>query len=382
MPRLKLRFDRNEFAGAFGDIGTDFPLIVGMILSSGLDSASVLIMFGVMQLITGYFYRMPIPVQPLKAMATIVITQRVAAPVLYGGGLAIGISMLFLNVTRLIDWIGRVVPKAVIRGIQFGLGLRLGLLALSDYVTADGQIGFVLATVAFILTVFLLNNRKYPPALFIILLGIIYAFAFKIDRVDLIQSIGLSLPAVFVPTWEDILTGFLILSIPQIPLSIGNSILATRQIAADYFPERPLRVRTITYTYSFMNLVNPFFSGIPTCHGSGGMVGHYTFGGRTGGSVVIYGSLYLMLGLFLSGAFDTLVQIFPLPILGVLLLFEGMGLMLLVQDIAGSKPDFLIALLVGLIAGGLRYGFVVGLVLGTVIHELTRRGWTGFSQDQ
>ena len=30
---ISIRFDRNEVAGAFGDIGTDLPLIVAMILA-------------------------------------------------------------------------------------------------------------------------------------------------------------------------------------------------------------------------------------------------------------------------------------------------------------------------------------------------------------
>ena len=40
-----IRFDRNELAGAFGDIGTDLPLIVGVILAAHLDSASALVLF-------------------------------------------------------------------------------------------------------------------------------------------------------------------------------------------------------------------------------------------------------------------------------------------------------------------------------------------------
>ena len=145
-----IKFDRNEWSGAFGDIGTDFPLIVGMILASGLDSASVLVTFGLMQIFTGSFYKMPMPIQPLKAMATIVITQKISPNILYGGGLAIGISMFMLNITKLIDWIGKVVPKAVIRGIQLGLGLKLGLLAMQDYVSADGITGYYLSAAAFL----------------------------------------------------------------------------------------------------------------------------------------------------------------------------------------------------------------------------------------
>ncbi len=94
-----------------------------------------------------------------------------------------------------------------------------------------------------------------------------------------------------------------LLAIPQLALSFGNSILATRQVTADLFPQRDLTTKRIGLTYSTMNLINPFFGGVPTCHGSGGMVGHYTFGARTGGSVIIYGLFYLILGLFCSAAF-------------------------------------------------------------------------------
>jgi len=376
-----IKFDRNEWSGAFGDIGTDFPLIVGMILAAGLDSASVLVTFGVMQIFTGSFYKMPMPIQPLKAMATIVITQKISPNILYGGGLAIGISMFLLNITKLIDWISRVVPKAVIRGIQLGLGIKLGLLALQDYVIADGVAGYYLAAAAFLLAIFLLGNRKYPPAIFIIMLGIFYAFVFKVDAHSFINAVGIHLPQIHTPTWADILTGFLILTIPQIPLSIGNSILATNQIANDWYPKRTVTIRKISYTYSLINLINPFFSGIPTCHGSGGIVGHHTFGGRTGGSVIIYGCLYIFLGLFLSQGFDTLVHIFPLPILGILLLFESLGLMLLVQDVTDSKSSFMIALLVGLISGGIQYGFVIGLFVGTLIYYATAKGLTGLNND-
>src|SRR3990172_11142769 len=133
-----IRFDRNELAGAFGDIGTDFPLIVGMILAARLDAASALIMFGTMQILTALQYRIPMPVQPLKAMAALVITQKLSAAVLQGAGLAIGVCMLFLSLTGLVNWLARIVPKCVERGIQFGLGLQLAALALTNYVRADG----------------------------------------------------------------------------------------------------------------------------------------------------------------------------------------------------------------------------------------------------
>lgn len=368
--RPMIRFDRNELAGAFGDIGTDLPLVVGVILAAKLDAASALIMFGAMQVLTGLVYGMPMPVQPLKAMAALVIAQHLSGNVLFGGGLAIGVIMLLLTVTGLIGWLARVVPKTVVRGIQFGLGLQLATLALKDYVQADGAVGYALAGLGGVITIVLMGNRRFPAALFVIALGVAYAVAFKLDFTAI--GAGFRLPQLHAPAMPDILTGLVVLAIPQIPLSLGNSILATRQVAADFFPERKLSIPKISFTYSLMNLINPWFGGIPTCHGSGGMAGHYTFGGRTGGSVIIYGCLYLALGLFFSGNFAQLIQVFPKPILGVMLAFEGLAMLLLVRDIAAVRRDFLIAVLTGLMCVGLPYGYAVGLITGTALVYLWR----------
>jgi hypothetical protein len=107
------------------------------------------------------------------------------------------------------------------------------------------------------------------------------------------------------------------------------------------------------------------------------MAGHYTFGGRTGGSIVIYGSIYLALGLFLSRGFQTAIELFPKPVLGVILAFEGMVLIRLVRDMASSLPDFTVVLLVGLMCVGLPYGYVLGLVVGTIVAYLLNHQMTG-----
>ncbi|MGY3090680.1 MFS superfamily sulfate permease-like transporter [Hymenobacter sp. UYAg731] len=379
--RPPIRFDRNELAGAFGDLGTDLPLLIGVIAASGIDSASVLILFGLMQVFTGLWYRMPMPVQPLKAFAALVIAQKIPGRVIFGGGLAIGISMFFLSITGLIDVLARLVPKAVVRGIQFGLALQLATLALTKYVGADGAAGYALAAAAFAVTVVLFGNRRWPAALIVIALGVAYALVFKLDLATAQRAVGLHLPTWHLPQSQDILTGAVLLALPQIPLSLGNSILATKQVAQDLFPERePLTIRKISFTYALMNLVNPFFGGFPVCHGSGGMVGHYAFGARTGGSVVIYGSIFLVMGLFFSQGFAEVVQIFPLPVLGVLLLFEALSLATLLRDVSTSRADLLVALLVGLLCAGLPYGYLVGLIVGTAIYYAMQRGWVGLGK--
>jgi len=361
-------------------MGTDLPLLVGMILAARLDSANVLTVFGLMQIFTGLWYRMPMPVQPLKAMAALIIAQKLPAAVVYGGGLAIGVVMLLLTISGAITCVARIVPKPVVRGIQFGLGLQLASIALREYVRADGRIGWALAAAGFVLTLWLMRRPRFPSAVALVGLGLAYALTLKLSAADFLHAAGLRLPQVQAPGWPDIWTGFLVLSLPQLPLSLANSVLATRQVAADLFPDRAPTVRQIGFTYSLMNLVNPFLGGVPTCHGSGGMAGHYAFGGRTGGSVVIYGAIYAALGLFFSAGFQKIIEIFPLPVLGILLLFESLTLLLLVRDVAPEREDFAIAALVGLSALLLPYGYVIGMAAGTLLHHAARRGWISFAR--
>src|SRR5258708_3904352 len=257
-----IRLDRHELSGGFGDMGTGVPLIIGVALASHLDGASVLIMFGAMQILTGLAYRMPMPVQPLKAMAAIVIAQQTAPEILYGAGIAIGLTMLILALSGALSWLARVVPKSVVRGIQFGLGLQLASISLQNYVRAESITGYFLAGLAFVIVVLLLGNRRLPAALPVVALGLAIA-AYRLDPSSLAASVGLHLPSPHLPQLSDIATGFVLLALPQIPLSLGNSVLATRQLAHDLFPERNLTIRKIGVTYPAMNLITPWLCGIP-----------------------------------------------------------------------------------------------------------------------
>ncbi|MBI1809252.1 MAG: transporter, partial [Gemmatimonadetes bacterium] len=194
-----LRFDRNEVSGAFGDLGTSLPLIVGMIAAAHLDATSVLIVFGALQVVTGLVYRMPMPVQPLKAVAALVIAQHLGAEMVYGGGLAIGLLMAFLVVTGGLDWLARVVPKVVVRGIQCGLGLQLGRLAVAEYIPSGGVAGYVLATVAFVIVVALLGNRKLPPAPIVLALGAAFALFVSGASAPAVAAFGVHLPQPHMP---------------------------------------------------------------------------------------------------------------------------------------------------------------------------------------
>ena len=371
--RPRLRFDRHELAGAFGDIGTDLPLLIALIVTCGLDAGSVCILFGALQIATGILYGIPMPVQPLKAMATIMLAQRLPPGILAGGGLAIGVIMLILTATGLLDWLARVVPKEVVRGIQLGLGITLGSLALKEYAGAEGAPGYVLAAVSVLVLLTLARQRRVPAPLIVIGLGFAYA-ALKVGGA-FVHVVGAGLPAFRAPTSHEIAQGALLLALPQIPLSLGNSVIATSQTTRDLFPDRAVSVRKIGFTYSLMNLIAPWFGGVPVCHGCGGLVGFYGFGARTGGAPVFYGAMYLVLGLVFAPGFGQIVRVFPMPMLGVVLLFEAIGLMTLVRDVAAERSAFWIALGVAAAVVGLPYGYVMGLVAGTLIAWGVRRGW-------
>lgn len=371
--RARILLDRNELAGAFGDIGTDLPLLIGMILASGAPGGQIFLVFGGLQILSALLYGLPMPIQPLKMVAALVIAQGLSTPIIYGAGFSIGVFMLILTLTGLLEKTARLVPKPVVRGIQLGLGLKLGILALGHYIPAAGETGLLLAGTGVVVIVLLMNNRRWPPALFVIGLGVVYAFGFRSATEPAwgLTESGMVGPAI--PPLSAIFHGFLLLALPQIPLSLGNSVLATDQTIRDLFPRRRVTVRRIGMTYSLMNLLAPILQGFPVCHGSGGIAGHYAFGGRTGGSVLIYGMLYVVGGLVLVCGGSSWFWLFPLPILGVLLLFEGLALMRLSRDLLAVPIELMLAIAVAVAAVTLPYGFLVSLIFGTIAYRILYR---------
>lgn len=366
--RPSLRFNRQEVSGAFGDMGTDLPLLVGMIVAAGLDAGTVFLLYGALQIATGLVYRMPMPVQPLKAVAAIVIAQKIGGGTLAAGGLAIGALMFLLAATGMLAGIARIVPKPIVRGIQAGLGLQLGMLAMTKFVPQNGTEGYIVAGIAFVVALALLGHKQIPPALVLVGLGLVWAALTWPAGVGSPVSFHIPRIALTWPERGDWSRGILLLALPQIALSLGNSVLATHQIAMDLFPRRtPPSVTRIGLTYAAMNLTAPALGGVPVCHGSGGMAGHYLFGGRTGGSTIIYGAFYIVSALLLAGNPTTFAALFPPAILGVLLVFEGVTLLSLLRDLTDDARAFRTALFCGLAAVALPYGYVVALVGGTTI---------------
>jgi len=364
---VAIKFNRFEWAGSIGDIGTDLPLLIAMISAAQLDVASTFIMFGLMQMLTGFVYGLPMPMQPLKAMAVLVISQKLPASTLYAAGLVIGVLMLAFSASGLLERLKTRIPHQVVRGIQLGLGFSLIKISLLNSIFTSETQGLILALIAGVFYFVAKQKSRFPAAFIFILAGLVYALGVKGQDLNFLISPKLSLPLLSSPELHELWPAFLILVLPQFPLSLANSVIATQQTVEDLFPKRKISLKKIGLTYGVANVIAPFFSGVPLCHGSGGLAGHYGFGARTGGSVIIYGSFYLLTGLFFSHALTQVMAFFPTPILGVILFFEAIVLLGLARDLREERQKLGIALMVGAVCVLVPQGFLVGMIFGVVM---------------
>ena len=116
-----------ELGGAFGDLGTLLPHTLGAITVAGLSPAGVLAGCGIFYVVTGLFYRLPIPVQPMRAVSAVLLTSGLSAGEIAAAGLCLGLILLVLGATGAIGWFARIVPQSVMTGLQLGLGITLAL---------------------------------------------------------------------------------------------------------------------------------------------------------------------------------------------------------------------------------------------------------------
>ncbi|MFZ4440373.1 MAG: putative sulfate/molybdate transporter, partial [Syntrophales bacterium] len=114
------------------------------------------------------------------------------------------------------------------------------------------------------------------------------------------------------------------------------------------------------------------FGGVPMCHGAGGMAGHVRFGAKTGGALVILGSLLVLIALFFSDSVAIFFKIFPNAILGVILFFAGSELAIVVRDIGDKKADFYVMLIVAAFA---MWNMGVAFLVGVILDNSLRKGW-------
>ena len=366
-------YDLRELAGAFGDLGTLIPFLVGYITISKMDPVGVLVAFGLFKIFVGLYFRTPVPIQPMKAIGTVAITHpgAITPGAIWASGLFTGIFWLVMGVTGAVTWIAKITSRPVVQGLVLGLGLGF-ILEGVRMMERDP----LLAVIAIAGTFVLLSYERVPAMLLLLGFGVTVEM---IREPSLLYELGrlsfkLRLPefALSKIGWEDLATGVLVLGLPQVSLTLGNAIIATVEENNSLFPDRPITVRAVAIDHGIMNLVGTSLGGVPMCHGAGGMAGHVRFGARTGGALVILGSLVLFTGLFLGDSVATLFKLFPRALLGVILLFGGLELASGVQGRDFQKEDRYVMLLT---TGVSMWNMGVGYLTGLALWYAFQRGW-------
>lgn len=360
-----------EWAGAFGDIGTLIPFIVAYITIVGVDPLGLLFMFGISKIVSGLYYKTPIPIQPMKAIGAAAIAGGITPASLFGSGLTTGIFWMIIGLTGTIGVIAKLATKPVVRGIMLGLGMAFIVEGVHRMVSTP-----LLAGIALVVTFALLNNPKIPAMFALLILGVVAAFIMNPELFSELSNIhfNLRLPEFSLQhmSWDDVLTGTMLFTLPQIPLTLGNGIVAIVAENNELFPDRPVTEKKISISTGIMNLIAPLFGGVPMCHGAGGMAGHVRFGARTGGSLVILGSIVIAMALFLSDSIAIIFKVFPTSILGVILFFAGTELALSIRDIGTKKSDVYVMLTV---AGFAMWHMGVAFLVGVILDNALRREW-------
>jgi predicted benzoate:H+ symporter BenE len=354
-------FNVRELAGSMGDFGTLFPLAIGYIVVCGLNPAGFLVMMGLANIVTGLIYRLPMPIEPMKVLAVVAIAQHWSPSMVYASGFAMGVIWLLFALTGLVDWIARITPHSVVRGIQVTLGVLLAVEAFKMLST-----GWMLGLIS-ILIVLVLRQNRYAPAA-IVLMGLGVLIMLVKGEFQQINPPSFSLPPLTSFRLDEIGQTLLLAGFSQIPLTVTNAVISTAALIKTYWPDQPVSERQLSLNQSIMNLILPFFGGMPLCHGAGGLAGQYYFGARTGGTNIIKGIIEIAMGLFLATSIAGLFAVFPTAIIGAMLFLVGIELTKFAwktrtKDLLPIATTITISL-----ATNMAYGFFVGLI----VYHLTR----------
>lgn len=350
------------------DVGVLVPIAVALIVGNGLSATAVLLPAGLLYLTAAWVYQLPVPVQPLKAFGAIAIAKGLGSDEIAAGALLMGVIFLTLGRLGLLDLAARTFPRPLIRGVQLTVGLLFlkiawGLVtdppkSFSEHaLSADWALPLALLTLVLAFAL-----RDYPITLALVAVGAVVTVVLAGGEAAFGPS-ALAVPSLDTAT---IVTAFTVLVVPQVPLSFANSCLATADAAKVYFGERGSRVRPgrLATTFGSANLLAGAVSGMPVCHGAGGMTAHYAFGARTGGAPLAMGGLLLALAIGLGTSLAELLAAFPLPILAGVLATAGLLHILLLRDLRGARA-WAFALFVGVV--GFELNLTVALGIGLAL---------------
>jgi SulP family sulfate permease len=355
-----------DLSGAYADLGTFLPLMIGVFAVQRVDPAGLLVGFGVFALLTALVYRRPVPVQPMKAVAAVVIAGGLSTAGLAATGLMLGVLLTVLAAFGLVGRLGRAIPTTVMSGIQLGVGLYLAWAGLKLMV----QLPWLGAS-ALVLLLVLQPTRLRPLAALIVIAGAaVWGVSQTGDGLPPID-LGLYLPGFELPGLAALWESSRNVLLPQLVLTLTNATVITAAIAADYFPRDRARITPdrLAMSTGLTNLLVAPFGGFPMCHGAGGLVVQHRFGARSGLAPAIFGATCLALGLLLGPQALGLLALLPMAAVGALLLVAGADLALsrrlrqaggdrlaviVTTGLACVLVNVAVGLLVGLLAEGLR----------------------------
>lgn len=206
-----------------GDLGTLIPLTVALVVISGLSVTTVLVMVGSFYIFSGLYFKLPIPVQPLKVVCAIAIAfpEKISLPIISASAILFGCILLVLALTGLIDWIAKFFTRPIMRGIQLGLGFILinkGLdfvLQPEIFIEQSGIsvsslspiINPALGIFGFLIALLLLSSKRFPSSLVILSIGIVAGiFCGALQNIEF--SMGPTPLKIFRPAMDDFVNGF------------------------------------------------------------------------------------------------------------------------------------------------------------------------------
>ncbi|KAE9378218.1 hypothetical protein N431DRAFT_541747 [Stipitochalara longipes BDJ] len=321
----------SEISGSLGDLGTLLPLMIALAVNNSISLSTTLVFSGLWNILTGVAFGIPLPVQPMKAIAAVAIARKFSIEETVSAGFTAAGFVFIFSVTGMLQWFTHVIPTPVVKGIQVGAGLSLvlsagtSLLQPLGWVTPNAADNLIWAIFAFLALLLTQKMPRVPYALLIFILGLVLSFLIAGSKG--LPSFEIWHPKTFVPDWAAFRTGALDAGLGQIPLTTLNSIIAVSYLSADLLPQTPTpSVTSIGISVALMNLIGGWFGAMPVCHGSGGLAAQYRFGARSGSSIILLGLFKIFLGLLFGESLVGLLREYPKSLLGVMVLAAGLEL--------------------------------------------------------
>ncbi|KAK2012773.1 sulfate transporter [Colletotrichum eremochloae] len=339
-----------EISGALGDLGTLLPLMIALAVQGSIYLDSTLVFSGIFNVVTGAVFGIPLPVQPMKAIAAAAISRPEYGKIqtVMAAGQWVSLAVLVMSLTGLLRWVTKNVPVPVVKGIQLGAGLSLVMAAGSSLLrdlhwthpVVDNRLW---ALAAFLVLIFTQRLPRFPYALCVFVLSLVFAFVTILTEHDGFHGLGMR--GFWEPHWfywnlDWFKYKPLSMAIGQLPLTTLNSVIAVSALAADLLPDMPTpSVTAMGISVGLMNLVGTWWGAMPVCHGAGGLAAQYRFGARSGASIILLGLLKLLLGVIFGNSLIHLLKHYPKSLLGVMVIAAGLELAKVGHSLNHGAPD-------------------------------------------